>query len=322
VERVGIRDVAAAAGVSPGTVSRALNGYRDVAQDTRRRVLAAAERLGYVPAAAGRTLATGRSGLVAACLHRCWGDPDGLQPFGRLVVAALAQDLAAHGRDLLVFETVDAAVDAMAARELEAVVLVCLADATTERLAVADALRTVAVDAPGPVQARSDHAGGLRAAVAHLQSLGHERIAYLGGPLDSVVARERRSGYLAQLDGPPLIAHADGYLEDHGERAAAQLLQERPSAIVAASDELAIGALRAATAAGLDVPRDLSLVGFDDVRAARLAPVPLTTLRQDPEAVGAAAARAVLGGPGAIVPVELVCRASTAPVATYTPPRT
>jgi hypothetical protein len=85
---------------------------------------------------------------------------------------------------------------------------------------------------------------------------------------------------------------------------------------------LAVGALRAAASAGLHVPGDLSLVGFDDVRAAPLAPVALTTVRQDPRAIGAAAARAVRGGPGAILPVEIVWRASTAPVATYTPPRT
>jgi LacI family transcriptional regulator len=273
-----------------------------------------------VPAAAGRTLATGRSGLVAACLHRCWGDPDGLQPFGRLVVAAMAQALAARGRDLLVFESADAAADAVAARELEAVVLVCLADATAERVVVPAGVRVVAVDAPGPVQARSDHAGGLRAAVAHLRALGHERIAYLGGPLDSLVARERLAGYLEALDGPPLIVHADGYLEDDGARAAPALLG-RCSGVVAASDELAIGVLRAAAAGGIDVPGELSVVGFDDVRAARLAPVPLTTVRQDAQAVGLAAARAALGGPSAIVPVEVVVRDSTAPVETYTPPR-
>jgi LacI family transcriptional regulator len=321
VQRVGIRDVAAAAGVSPGTVSRALNGYRDVAPDTRRRVLAAAEALGYVPAAAGRTLATGRSGLVAACLHRCWGDPDGLQPIGRLVVAAMGQALAAQGRDLLVFETVESATEAIAARELEAVVLVCLADETAARLTPPAGTRVVAVDAPGELQARSDHAGGLRAAVQAMQALGHERIAYLAGPLDSLVARERLAGYTAAA-AEPIVVHAGGYLEDDGERAAPALLERDPTAIVAASDELAVGALRAATTAGLRVPGDLSLVGFDDVRAARLAPVALTTVRQDPRAIGAAAARAALGGPGAILPVEIVWRASTAPVATYTPPRT
>jgi LacI family transcriptional regulator len=175
----------------------------------------------------------------------------------------------------------------------------------------------------------SDNVGGGRLAVEHLVSLGHRRIATIAGPMETRPGRDRLRGYRDALRDAGLafrdeyVGMGDFYL-DSGVRAAAELLalDEPPTAIAAASDLMAVGALRAASAAGARVPDDLSVVGFDDIMlAAHLEPA-LTTIRQDKAGLGAAAARALLArvdGPEEGVEehltleVQLVERATTAP---------
>ncbi|HWV87900.1 MAG TPA: LacI family DNA-binding transcriptional regulator [Capillimicrobium sp.] len=333
--RVGIRDVAAAAGVSAATVSRALNGYPDVAPETRERIAHAARRLGYRPAAAARTVRTGRSGLVGVCLHPC-GEPAELQPFGRMVAAAATRALTAAGAGVLAFEDVDSLRAAREARQLDALVLVCLGDDTVARAGLDRwPAPVVGVDVelgarPGWT-IRADSHGGLRRAVARLAALGHRRIAYVGGSPITVPGRERLAAFRAGMRAAGLrpraeLERAGTFRAPSGHAAALQLLSLRrpPTAIVAASDEMALGAIAAARDLGRDVPGDVSVVGFDDSPLAALAPVGLTSVRQDPERIGALAARAALrggeGGGRATVPVDLVERASIGP--TYTPPLT
>ncbi|MEV8440656.1 substrate-binding domain-containing protein [Actinosynnema sp. NPDC051121] len=173
----------------------------------------------------------------------------------------------------------------------------------------------------------TNRAGGVTA-VKHLLSLGHRRIGVVGGPRDVLCSRARVDGYRFALDragipsDPALVRHAD-FTREGGRREAVELLRlpERPTAIFAANDEQALGVVEAARAAGLSVPRDLSVVGFDDLPAARRGTPALTTVRQPLAAMGRQAgwmlAALIAGHPPATDRVELatdlVVRASTAP---------
>jgi LacI family transcriptional regulator len=177
----------------------------------------------------------------------------------------------------------------------------------------------------------SDNVAGGELAVEHLVALGHRRIATIHGPVSTRPGLDRLRGYRQGLEAAGLayrdeyVALGDFYVES-GERAAAAMLalREPPTAIVAASDLMAVGALRAAAAAGLRVPEDLSIVGFDDIMLAGHLQPGLTTLRQNKAGLGAAAARAVLDRiagradppPAVTLPVELVVRGTTARSAT------
>jgi LacI family transcriptional regulator len=188
------------------------------------------------------------------------------------------------------------------------------------------------VDAGGPdlrSVGATNRAGGVTA-VKHLLSLGHRRIGVVGGPPDVLCSRARVDGYRFALDragipaDPALVRHAD-FTREGGRREAAGLLRlpDPPTAIFAANDEQALGVVEAARAAGLSVPRDLSVVGFDDLPAAHRCTPALTTVRQPLAAMGRQAgwmlASLIAGHPPASDRVELatplVVRASTAPPA-------
>jgi LacI family transcriptional regulator len=340
-ERTTIKELARRCGVSIGTVSRALNGYTDVAPETRRRILAVAEELDYTPQAAARTLVTQRSHVIGVFLMTGEGHPDLQHPFFHEVLVGLKDTLGTQGYDLLLFASAPPA-DTDGYPYLKrcrhhrvdgAVLMGCPPDdPDVGRLARSD-LPCIGVDmdlaGPHAAYVASDNVEGGRVAVAHLHELGHSRIATLAGPLDTRPARDRLRGFrdgitaagLAYRD--ELVDYGDWYV-DSGHEAARRLLalDERPTAIVAASDMMAAGAYRAAREAGCDVPGDLSVIGYDDiVLAAHLHP-PLTTVRQDKVGLGAAAARALLrqiDGDGtaapASLPVELIVRESTAPPA-------
>jgi LacI family transcriptional regulator len=348
-ERTTIKDLARRSGVSIGTVSRALNGYRDVSDETRRRVLALAEELDYTPQAAARTLARQRSQVIGVFLATGEGHPDLQHPFFLEVLVGVRDALADKGYDLLLFAGRTAGPGYGSTSLLSrcrqhgvdgAVVMgVDPEDVELRQLARSD-LPCVAVDVDlrgrRSLTVSSDNVAGARAAVAHLHGLGHARIATVAGPLDTRPARDRLRGFrqgiteagLAYRD--ELVTYGDFYV-DSGYRAGRGLLSlaEPPTAVVAASDLMAVGVYRAAREAGRRVPEDLSIVGFDDIAEAGHLHPALTTLRQDKSGLGRAAASALLtrieragDGPDGdgedegevvILPVELVVRASTAP---------
>jgi LacI family transcriptional regulator len=171
----------------------------------------------------------------------------------------------------------------------------------------------------------SDNIGGARLAVRHLHSLGHTRIATIAGPSATKPGADRTLGYRAEMAElglavlPGYEVEGDFYPES-AERAMTSMLAlpEPPTAIFAAADMMAVGAIRAARAAGRDVPGDLAVVGFDDIRVAELLSPPLTTIRQDMVGIGLAAGRALIEQiedpdatpPVLTLPVELVVRAS------------
>ena len=340
-ERVTIRQLARLSGVSIGTVSRALNGYADVRPETRERIMRLARELDYTPAAAARSLVTQRSHVIGVFLETGVGHPDLEHPFFHEVLGGLKQRIGAGGFDLLLFASErpgngygpHSYLKRARHHSVEGVTMMGVdpEDPEVRRLARAQ-LPCVGVDleidGPASQVVMSDNADGAAQAVRHLHELGHRRIATITGMIESRPGIDRLKGFRAAIQELGLayrdeyVAYGDFYSES-GRAATARLLAqpERPTAIFAASDLMALGAVRAATEAGLSVPEDLSVVGFDDIQIAPHVNPPLTTVRQDKAGLGAAAADALIslieGGADTtgltMLPVELIARGSTAP---------
>lgn len=334
-----IHEVAKLSGVSVSTVSRVFNGYGDVSAATRERVLAAARSLDYAPSAAARTLVRQRSQLIGVVLFTGLDHPDIGHPFFQDVLAGLKHEIGAGGYDVLLFATERPESGGNGAHSylgrarhhrVDGVVLwgVDRDDPEVVKLVEADVpLIGVDLDVSGPRASyvSSDNVGGARLAVRHLHGLGHRRIAMIAGPEDSKPGADRLVGFRAELQALGIERHAeyeqigDWYTES-GERAMQALLAlpEPPTAVFAAADLMAVGAMKAARDAGLDVPADLAVVGFDDIPLASLLHPALTTINQDKIGLGRAAARALLEQienpeitPAALtLPVELIIRAS------------
>jgi LacI family transcriptional regulator len=342
-ERITIRELARLSGVSIGTVSRALNGYADVRPETRERIARLARELDYTPSGAARSLVTQRSHVIGVFLETGEGHPDLQHPFFHEVLGALKHRVGAGGFDLLLFASERPgngygphsylkrarhhSVDGVAMMGVDP------EDPEVRRLVRADIPCVgidVELDGPQAESVMSDNFDGAEAAVRHLHDLGHRRIATITGMIESRPGIDRLRGYRTAVQALGLayrdefVAYGDFYAES-GRIAAARLLalEERPSAIFAASDLMAIGAVRAAAEAGLRVPEDLSIVGFDDIQLAPHVNPPLTTLRQDKLGLGSAAGDALVAriegdtGRSALrtLPVELVVRGSTAAAA-------
>lgn len=325
----GLDDVARRAGVSTATVSRALSGRGRLSDATRARVRAAADELGYIVSATASSLATGRTrsiGVVVPLLDR-W--------FFATVLDGIATALAPHGYDITLYNVSE---DPQQRRRLlqtslrrgrvDAVIVLSVAfsDDEIDELAALD-LPLVGLGTPSPRLAtlRVDDESVARVGTTHLLELGHREIAHIGRSQDDdgapdIPTRRRRGFDAALADAglrPAGFATAD-FTIDGGFRAAQELIaQSRPTAIFAASDELAFGALFAARAAGLDVARDISVVGVDGHEMAGF--FGLTTIEQFPHAQGERAAEAALAAlgepadtPSETLPFELVVRTSTA----------
>jgi LacI family transcriptional regulator len=294
-----IAQVAARAGVGVATVSRVLNRSPQVARPTRQRVLAVIDELGYAPNAAARALSTGRTrtiGVVAPFFTQ-----SSVVERLRGVSAAVA----AAGYQLVLFdiEGPDRFVDLAAGGRLDGLICVSLCPSREElRRFEAAGVPIALVDAEHPrLPAVSiDDVEGGRIAAGHLLALGHRRIGFVGddegSPFGFTSSGRRRLGAqeATEAAGGSLVVRRGPHGARHARRMAAELLAlpERPTAIFAASDGQALGVLEAAEAAGLDVPGDLSVVGFDDVEVARWAG--LTTVAQPLERSGRAGAEAVL----------------------------
>ncbi|MFJ1753949.1 LacI family DNA-binding transcriptional regulator [Kitasatospora sp. NPDC088134] len=329
--RVTVREIAAAAGVSPATVSRVLTGQAVVADGTRAAVRAAIERLGSPETAAPRR--TGRPGAVFV---RC---PYLLTDYFGTVVTAVAEALDRHGRELILSAGGSAQRNgALAAlphrRDLAGALLVLPVEESSEleQLRRQD-VPFVVVDPRTPVPrdiaaVSASHFTGARNLTAHLVALGHRRIGFINGPGDWLAATSRFAGHTAALAEagvliPPELVTGIEPTSDQGHAAAARLLDlpQRPTALVAFNDKAAIGALRAAHERGLRVPTDLSVAGFDDDPLSRAAVPALTTVRQPLEELGNLAVslllRLVEGHTVEALHVELatelIPRASTGP---------
>jgi LacI family transcriptional regulator len=334
-----IREVAERSGVSVATVSRVLNGYTDVSAETRQRVIATARKLDYTPNAAARALVKRRSHLIGVILFTGDEHPDLLHPFFLEVLVGLKHSLGADGYDVLLFATEQPGTSrgphayARRARHhgVDGVVVLAVDDAEEPELQklLAAGTPVVAVDLPlsgnRASHVASDNLGGARLAVRHLHGLGHTRIATISGLAHTKPAADRLLGYRAEIQElglpqrPEYEAPGDFYVET-GEAAMRHLLAlaEPPTAVFAASDMMAVGAIKAAEEAGLRCPDDIAVVGFDDIQLAELVSPALTTVRQDKRALGVAAARSLVqliddadAAPHvSVLPVDLVVRQS------------
>jgi LacI family transcriptional regulator len=341
-ERVTIRQLARLSGVSVGTVSRALNGYSDVRPETRERIMRLASELDYTPTAAARALVTQRSHVIGVVLDTGEGHPDLQHPFFHEVIVGLKNHIGANGFDLLLFASErpgngygpHSYLKRCRHHNVDGVVLMGVDGEDPEVLRVVDSeLPTAGVDVelagPATTFAISDNVAGAREAVRHLHALGHRRIATITGLLRTRPGKDRLQGYGEGLAELGLPARADYVLEgdfygESGRAGMAQLLalDVPPTAVFAASDMMALGAIHAVTDAGLSVPGDVSVVGFDDMQLADQMNPSLTTLRQDKAALGAAAGAELVrmiegeddgAAPFVMLPVELIARASSAP---------
>jgi LacI family repressor for deo operon, udp, cdd, tsx, nupC, and nupG len=287
-----IEDVARRAGVSIATVSRALRGLPDVASTTRDRVLQAASDLNYVASPFAARLASGRTatvGLVVPFVNR-W--------FFAEVIATVEYALRRGGYDLLLYNLGDAGgrarfFDVMPMRKrVDAVLISSLMLEEAEFTALTDLGRPVGLlglQRAGFLSACIDDVASARMATEHLLSLGHRRIALISGDTDDPMAftppLHRRDGYrdalqAADVDIDPALEHLGYFTVEGGREATRYLLAqpERPTAIFAESDEMAYGAVREIRDAGLRVPEDIAVVGFDDQPLSDL--MDLTTVRQ------------------------------------------
>ena len=302
---MGIKQVAVEAGVSVTTASRALSGEGRVGAETRARVLDVAHRLGYQPDEVARQLRRGSTATLAVLV------PDIRNPFFPELVKGVQDAASRHGRLLQLAQTGDdpeltlQLLAQLRRHRIEGVVLDAteLPDEGLEEVLAGLPVVCVdrAADLPGAAVVRSDQRTGGRLATEHLVALGHERIAHLAGPLHLDVARQRLAGHHDALEAaglpvdPELVVEAT-FSEDAGREAVAALLARRArfTAVFAGNDLMAIGALRGLDDAGLRVPRDVSVVGFDDIHLASYVRPGLTTVRQETYELGRLAVETLL----------------------------
>jgi LacI family transcriptional regulator len=291
--RATIRDVASAAGVSIATVSRVLNGRRDVAPKTREAVLKAVHDHGFAMNRNARALSGGRTGLVGVTV------PIIEAAYFSVILAGIAEALYEQDMRIVLCPTLHQherevnLLDRLMHGTTDGAILTLPEESNKELKALMrQGLPFVVIDPRVPLDesipaVAAGHATGARDATEHLLSLGHRRIAAITGPPAWMASTERLNGYRGALAAagvlpdPALVGGIDFSIAG-GEAAAGPLLDlaDRPTAVFAFNDNVAIGVLRAARARGLRVPEDLSVVGFDDSEHAALVSPAITTVRQ------------------------------------------
>lgn len=333
-------DVAGLAGVSRATVSRVFSGSPRISAATHARVREAAASLGYEPNAVARSLSRGHSRSLALGIF-----PEGGLSFAKLgesqfyffmgVLQSIEREAAAQGYDLLLPSQAGTGAEeyvrGLKTRQVAGAIMVALrTDDPRIRAMIEGDIPAVFVDVATRgthvSYVTSDHIAGSEQATEHLLGLGHRRIAFFSGHVTSLSGTERLLGCHRALQRAgvaldPGLVRQTGFSKEVAYRETLRLLDERRdfTAILASSDFVAFGILRALHERGVRVPGNVSLVGFDDIDLCLYTDPPLTTVRQDPEALGAGAVRhvmAMLGGEvpaPLVVPTELVVRRSTGP---------
>ena len=341
-DRVTLATVAEAVGVSRMTVSNAFNRPDQLSPELRDRVLAAARELGYFgPDPVASTLSRGSTGSVGLVLDYpltlAFTDPGTVQ-----FLHGVAAGCEEQGLGLSLVPRIEGGGAALVQKALvDGFVLYCVTPDDPRMDAVlARKLPFVRVDfdpEPGMIDVNIDDEAGARAVAEHLTALGHRNVAIAlphghrgdTGPQAREVAwhhvtKSRLDGWRAGLEAAGIdwstvpVVGGPGKMPEAGRVGGGRLLDraDRPTAIIALSDVLAIGVLEAAAERGISVPGELSVAGFDDVPEAAAATPPLTTIRQPHQLKGSEAVRLLLEGPEAqsvLLPIELVVRASTAP---------
>ncbi|MFC2108637.1 LacI family DNA-binding transcriptional regulator [Candidatus Bipolaricaulota bacterium] len=330
---VTIKDIAKELGISASTVSRALSDSPLVNADTKRSILQVAERLGYQRNELARALVMGSSGAVGLLV------PDITNPFFSDVARGVGEIADRIGTGVILCNT-DGGIDRelnyvrlMRRKRVDGLVLCSttieapyLNELTQARVPFILVSR-LSGQRDVPFVITDDHAGA-RLAVEHLVDLGHRSIGFIGGPGNVQASRDRMEAYLDVLKNHGLAIRSDwkcyaGFTQAAGREAAQRMLSlsDRPSAIFAANDVTALGVLEVAEGLGLQIPPDLSLVGYDDISYASLPRIQLTTIAQSAVEMGQIAANwlfEALANPEIpklqrILNPRLVVRSTTAP---------
>jgi LacI family repressor for deo operon, udp, cdd, tsx, nupC, and nupG len=334
-ERPKIKDIAERAGVSVATVSRALSGSSLVTDETRKRIHELARELNYRPNVSARNLRTRRS-MSVLLVVRDVGNPFYLEILKGVEATARAAGYAVlmgntendPDREVEYFNMLrDGHADGMILMTGKLPEPQPGESAAVSHLPIVVALEMI--ETAGFPHVQIDNSAAAREAVEHLIALGHRRIAHVAGPLPEVMAMHRRDGYRAAMAaaGLPIPEGYEvrgDYLLESGEACVAELfaLPEPPTAIFAANDEMAYGAIHALRRLGCDVPGDVSVVGFDDLYLSKAFYPPLTTVSQPRADIGRTAMSQLLNvlsdgdvaaEPAIVLPTTLNIRGSTAP---------
>lgn len=343
-KRPGLEQVAERAGVSRATVSRVVNGKTFVDAGLRDRVMAAVDELGYEPNLAARALASGRTDTITLVVsepdERVFGDPF----FARIVRGVTAEANAAGLQVVLMMapnrEGLTRIERYVGRGTTDGVLLISEHindDPIPPAVVRADMPLVIGgrpyADSPDVLYVDNDNVHGARLATRHLMARGRQRIATLAGPPDMTVGIDRRNGFRLELGDhfdEGLVEYSD-FTQSGGEAATDRLLARAPDidAIFAASDLMALGAMTSIRRCGRQIPRDVAVIGFDDIHLAASTCPPLTTIRQHTELQGRAMVRLLLtrirpdlgcdaldgvpdlrGADHLVLPVELVLRAS------------
>lgn len=300
--RITIKDVARAAGVSVATVSRVFNDSGPVSPVTRTRIREVASRLRYTPDEAARSLIMRRTSTIGVFLPDLYGE------FYSEVIRGIDQTARARGYHILVSgshndpDELDAAFRAMRGRVDG---LIVMSPALHTRALVRELPETLPVvllnsprDGDFADSVVVDNVGGARAMVRHLATLGHTRIAIICGAPGNHDSAERLKGYRSAMTGRRTAGWeiAGDFTEKSGYEAVASILtmRPRPTAIFASNDSMAIGALSALREAGIRVPADMAVVGFDDIPLARYMSPPLSSVHVAIDELGARATTRLL----------------------------
>ena len=299
--RVTIEDVAARAGVSIATVSRAVNGRYGVSVRTTERVRRVIEELGYESSIVARSLRSQRTNVIGVLVS-------GIEPFSAELLKGVGRSLDGTDFDLVVYSGGMRHQEGWERRYLSQL------NGTLVDGIILVTPTVVEVKATHPVVAVDPHVGGsflptvhaenfegARAATQHLIDLGHRRIGFLAGRPDLVSARRREAGYrqaleTADIPFDPSLVQIGGFTEELAVEPARTLLSldDRPTAIFASNDLSASQVLRTAAEFGLSVPDDLSVVGFDNIPESALTDPPLTTVDQSIQEIGSHAVRLLI----------------------------
>jgi DNA-binding LacI/PurR family transcriptional regulator len=286
-----IREIARRAKVSTATVSRTINRVSSVDPQLAKRVWKVVDELGYYPNTQARALVSGRSRIFGLVVSEI------TNPFFPEIVQAFEDIAVQHNYEILLTSTVhnpkrmEIAVRRMIERRVDGVAILTfgMEDSLVEDLRfrkVPLVFVDVGPHVPGVSNIRVNYQHGIRQAVQHLATLKHTRIAFVAGPSTLKSAMARKAAFEAAmqetgLEVPPeMIVEGDHRMEG-GMRALVQLagLPQRPTAVLCSNDMTAVGVMREAYECGIVIPRDLSLVGFDDIRLSQFTTPPLTTVQ-------------------------------------------
>jgi DNA-binding LacI/PurR family transcriptional regulator len=324
-----IRDIAKMAGVSTATVSKVLNNYKEVSDATKARILKIVEEVGYIPNSNARALSTKRSWLIGIVYSE--GLNIGLEHnYFSGLLEAFKREIEAMGFEVVFISGYGIGyLKRCQVRNVDGVFVVAadISDPGLQALFDSD-IKCVTTDVPykSIPLIYSDNRMGSRQAISHLYELGHRRIAHIAGPVGSVAGKERLEGYRQGLEehglayDPLLVVEAGDFGSSEGYACMNRLFQldDVPTAVYAICDLSAVGAMHAIKEHQLEVGKDISLIGFDDIELAYHIHPSLTTIKQDRKLIGKTLAETLVKRirrepveERIAIPTELIVRAST-----------